>query len=74
MRTSAETPLILSVGEASQLIGKPQRTLYSWVQHKAIPSDCYFRSGRSILFVRVKLERWLGLNGEREGPELHEAQ
>lgn len=66
----AEPPAIITVAEAAALIGRTRREVYSWVARRAIPEDCYFRSGRALWFIRLRLVHWAGLprNG-REHPE-----
>jgi hypothetical protein len=63
-----EPPAIIDAAQA-EAYGPSRREWYSWVQHRAIPNDCYFRSGRSIWFIRARLEGWLGVNANGTRPK-----
>jgi hypothetical protein len=53
---------VIDAAQLEEAFGPTQRQWYSWVEHKALPEDCYFRSGRALWFIRANVERWLGLN------------
>jgi len=47
---------LLSVGEAAQYLGVPERTIYSWASQEQIPS---VHIGRRLLFNQEELDRMI---------------
>lgn len=53
MPPNAESPLVIDVATAAKMLGRTRRELYSWLVRGGIPSDVFFRSGRSWWFLRA---------------------
>ena len=55
--------LLLSVKEASDWLGIPAFTLYSWALSRRIP---HYKIGRRVLFSKDDLKRWVDEHHRKE--------
>lgn len=65
-RSSVDTqrlPLLLTIREAAQLIGRPERVLYRWAAEGRLPG--VKRLGRAVFIAQPELLSWLGANRDR---------
>lgn len=64
MQAPKTEAMLLSAREAARYLGRPERWVYRAAQAGWIPTR---RCGRSVLFSRVELMRWL--EGQTDGNE-----
>jgi excisionase family DNA binding protein len=61
--------LLLTVREASRLLGLSERRLYALIAEKALPEGVVVRLGRAIRLSAPRLRRWLGVDASWGGVE-----
>lgn len=59
--------LLMTIREAAQLLGQPERRLYRWAAEGRLPGVRRF--GRAVYVSREELERWLVGNGAAASSE-----
>ena len=51
-------PLLLTVAQASALLGVSPNTVYRWIEDRTLPSELVLRIGAGLRIKRPLLEAW----------------